>query len=103
MHINHFVSGDGFESVNPSLAGQFPAFSLLNTFAHIGEGDNQNEVEQSFTLAGTSTPAATRGFGAIFLDVELPQTSSIEFFGGSDSFCLSNSGDRHGDRRVLWH
>lgn len=81
----YFVSGDGFESVNPGVAGQFPAFSPANTFAHIGEGNNENEVEQSFTLAGSETQAATRGFGAIFLDVELPNTSSIEYFNGSTS------------------
>ncbi|EAZ91938.1 hypothetical protein [Crocosphaera chwakensis] len=81
----YFVSDDGFESVNPSVAGQFPAFSPPVTFAHIGEGNNQNEIEQSFTLAGTFTQAATRGFGAIFLDVELPETSSIEYFNGSKS------------------
>lgn len=81
----YFVSGDGFESVNPGVAGQFPAFSPKNTFAHIGEGENQNEIAQSFTLAGTTTQAATRGFGAIFLDVEQPNTSYIEFFNGSQS------------------
>lgn len=81
----YFVSGDGFGSVNPSVVGQFPAFSPPITFAHIGEGENQNEIEQSFTLAGTFTEAATRGFGAIFLDVELPETSSIEYFNGSES------------------
>jgi hypothetical protein len=77
------VSGDGFESANPGVAGQFPAFSPNNTFAHFGEDDN--EIEQSFTVPGTTTPASTRGFGAIFLDVELPDTSFIEFFSGSNS------------------
>lgn len=79
----YVVSGDGFESVNPGVAGQFPAFSPKNTFAHFGE-DN-NEIDQSFTIPGTFTAAATRGFGAIFLDVELPNTSWIEYFSGSKS------------------
>ncbi|MEA5500393.1 hypothetical protein [Limnoraphis robusta] len=79
----YIVSGDGLESVNSGVAGQFPAFSPNNIFVHFGEDDN--EIDQSFTLAGTTTPAATRGFGAIFLDVELPNTSSIEFFNGSVS------------------
>lgn len=81
----YFVSNDGFESVNPSVTGQFPAFSSPFTFAHIGEGDNQNEIEQSFTIPGTFTQAATRGFGAIFVDVELPNTTSIEYFRDSNS------------------
>ncbi len=79
----YIVSGDGLESVNSGVTGQFPAFSPDNIFVHFGEDDN--EIDQSFTLAGTTTPAATRGFGAIFLDVELPETSSIEFFNGSVS------------------
>ncbi len=94
----YFVSGDGFESVNPNITNQFPAFSPDNTFAHSGEGENINEIEQSFTLAGTTTPAATRGFGAIFLDVEIPNTSSIEFFNGDTSLGkffvdVANSGE----------
>lgn len=79
----YIVSGDGLESVNSGVAGQFPAFSPKNIFVHFGE--EENEIDQSFTLAGTTTPAATRGFGAIFIDVELPNTSSIEFFNGSMS------------------
>ena len=70
------VSGDGFESVNPSAAGQFPAFSPKNTFAMFDD----NTIGMSFNLAGTTTGAGTRGFGAIFLDTELANTSSIEYF-----------------------
>ncbi|HHP7232699.1 MAG TPA: hypothetical protein ACFCUY_17810 [Xenococcaceae cyanobacterium] len=81
----YFVSGDGFTSVNSEVEDQFFPFSPENIFAHIGEGENENEIRQSFTLAGTEVDAATRGFGAIFLDVELPNTSSIEFFSGSNS------------------
>ena len=79
------VSGDGFASVNPSIAGQFNAFSPTKTFAMF----NDNQIEQSFVFASapTSAPvqAGTRGFGAIFLDVELANTSSIEYFNGSQS------------------
>lgn len=79
----YVVSGDGFESVNPGVAGQFPPFSPNNIFAHFGE-DN-NEIDQSFTIPGSFQQAGTRGFGAIFLDVELPSTSFIEYFSGSRS------------------
>ncbi|MEL7039088.1 MAG: PEP-CTERM sorting domain-containing protein [Cyanobacteria bacterium J06592_8] len=80
---SYVVSGDGLESVNPEVVEQFPAFSPSNIVANSGE--TENTIEQSFTLAGTTTPAATRGFGAIFLDVERPETSSLEFFNGSVS------------------
>lgn len=80
---SYVVSGDGLESVNPEVSEQFPAFSPSNIV--VGSDEAENTIEQSFTLPGTTTPAATRGFGAIFLDVERPETSSIEFFNGSVS------------------
>lgn len=78
------VSGDGFAGVNPGTAGQFPSFSPRNTFAMFdttpGQFDNRF-IAQSFVLPGTNTVAGSRGFGAIFADVELAGSSSIEYFG----------------------
>lgn len=78
------VSGDGFASVNGATAGQFPSFSPSNTFAmfndELGKFDDPF-IEQSFVLAGSNTAAGTRGFGAIFVDVENAGSSAIEFFG----------------------
>jgi hypothetical protein len=82
------VSGDGFASVNPTSAGQFPAFSPNNTFAmqdpNAGQFDDRF-IGESFVLAGSTTAAGTRGFGAIFLDVENSGSSSIEYFGRDGS------------------
>jgi hypothetical protein len=80
------VSGDGFQSVNPNVsAALFPAFSPNNTFAMF----NQNSIGLSFVLpslhAGTPVPAATTGFGAIFRNVEIAGTTSIEYFSGDRS------------------
>lgn len=78
------VSGDGFASVNPNTAGQFPAFSPNNTFAMFDPKDGQFEdrnIQQKFVLPNTETDAGTRGFGAIFMDVEINGSSSIEYFG----------------------
>lgn len=78
------VSGDGFASVNPATAGKFPAFTSPNTFVMFDPTAGQFDdrfIGESFNLAGTSTPAATRGFGAIFVDVQNPGSSSIEYFG----------------------
>jgi hypothetical protein len=76
------VSGDGFTDVNPNVTGLFPAFSASNTFAMA----NDNSIDQSFVLASAAgtTPAlaATRGFGAIFINNEVANTSSIEYFHG---------------------
>lgn len=77
------VSGDGFAGVNPGTTDQFPAFSPANTFvmfdATLGQFEDQT-IEQSFVVPGTDTPAGTRGFGAIFLDVE-QDSSSIAYSG----------------------
>ena len=78
------VIGDGFASVNPGSAGQFPAFSPKNTFVmqdpNAGQFDDPF-IGESFVLPGSTTAAGTRGFGAIFLDVEDAGSSSIEYFG----------------------
>ena len=39
------------------------------------------KIQQSFVLPGTNTVAGTRGFGVVFIDVELNNSSSIEYFG----------------------
>jgi uncharacterized protein (TIGR03437 family) len=78
------VSNDGFASANPTMAGQFPAFSPANTFCSF-----EVTKDTVFVLASAPTttpvPASTRGFGAIFLDVEKDHTSTIEYFNGSIS------------------
>jgi len=77
------VSGDGFASVNPGTAGHFPAFSPNNTFAMF----NENTIELNFVTPSAPTvapiQAGTRGFGAIFLDVNTPNTSKITYYHGS--------------------
>lgn len=75
------VANDGFVSANANVANQFQAFSAANTFASF----NSNKYAVEFFLAGSTTPAATRGFGAIFLDVEQANSSSIEYFNGTVS------------------
>jgi CSLREA domain-containing protein len=79
------VSGDGFVSVNPNVAGQFPAFSPTKTFAMF----NDNTIDFSFVVPSNHNnapvQAVTRAFGAIFLDVETPNTTSIEYFSGTTS------------------
>ncbi|OLE54494.1 MAG: hypothetical protein AUG51_07860 [Acidobacteria bacterium 13_1_20CM_3_53_8] len=81
----HAVSGDGFVTANPGVAGQFPAFSPTRTFSSF----NNNVINVKFVLPSTAnTPpiqAVSRGFGAIFLDVETPNTTSIELFSNGTS------------------
>src|SRR5262249_8176679 len=76
------VSNDGFVDVNPNVSGLFPAFSAPNTFAMF----NDNGIDFRFVAASTpnSPPvsAASRAFGAIFLNVQQPGTT-IQYFPGS--------------------
>jgi hypothetical protein len=83
------VSGDGFKSVNTTVNAAspalFPSFSPTKTFAMF----NDNGIGLSFVLASvanaTPKPAATRGFGAIFFNVRIASTTSIEYFNGTRS------------------
>jgi hypothetical protein len=84
------VSGDGFAGVNPSVSstqnppnGLFPAFSAPNTFAMF----NDNGIDFKFVAPSadnsTVVAASARGFGAIFVNVELPNTTTIQYFNGN--------------------
>ena len=58
-----------------------------------------NIVDVSFFIPGSSTPALTRGFGAVFTDVDLPNTTSLTFFGANNQslgtfFVPSAEGDQ---------
>jgi hypothetical protein len=69
-----------FGDINPTYPGQFVPFSAPHLFASLGS----NVMDVLFTIPGTtSTPAVTRGFGAVFADVDLG-ISSLEFFDGNN-------------------
>lgn len=70
----------GLESVfgNPSYGATFEAFSPVRVFTPIGS----NITDALFFIPGTNgaVAAAVSGFGAIFSDVDLAATTSIEYF-----------------------
>jgi hypothetical protein len=84
------VSNDGFADVNPNVAGLFPAFSAPNTFAMF----NDNGIDFKFVAAsspgGALVSAASRGFGAVFLNVQQPGTTIQYFHGSSIPFSTLN-------------
>lgn len=62
---------------NPTyLATNFPFFSPVRLFSPVGS----NITDAQFFIPGTSTPASVSGFGAVFSDVDLANTTSIQFF-----------------------
>jgi hypothetical protein len=66
-----------FGDVDPAYSSMFAAFSPQRLFAAIGS----NIVDVNFVFAGTDTPAGVKGFGSVFTDVDLADTTSIEYFG----------------------
>lgn len=56
---------------NPGYANIFSAFSQVRLFSPVGS----NGTEAQFFVPGGLIPAVTRGFGAVFTDIDLPDGS----------------------------
>ncbi len=65
-----------FGNVDASYTNTFATFSAQRLFTPLGS----NITDVVFSLAGTTTPGYTTSFGAIFTDVDLANTTSLEFF-----------------------
>ncbi len=65
-----------FGEINLTYPDIFQPFSAPRLFAAIGS----NIIDANFFVPGTSTPAFVSGFGAVFTDVDLMNTTSLEFF-----------------------
>jgi hypothetical protein len=65
-----------FGDVNPSYSDEFQTFSEERLFSPIGS----NVVNLSFRVAGTDTPAVTRGFGAVYTDIDAAENTAFEYF-----------------------
>ncbi|HUS06045.1 MAG TPA: hypothetical protein VMZ52_07115 [Bryobacteraceae bacterium] len=69
-----------FGNIDPSYTATFAPFSPQRLFTALGS----NVVDVNFFLAGTSTAGTVSGFGAVFSDVDLANTTSIQFFDASN-------------------
>jgi hypothetical protein len=65
-----------FGDVNPSYSDEFTTFSAERLFSPIGS----NVVNLSFFVPGTDTPAVTRGFGAVYTDIDAAENTAFEYF-----------------------
>lgn len=70
-----------FSGIDPSYAAQFESFSKKKLFTYMGN----NVTEVTFKVPGTNTNAYTKGFGVIFSDVDLVNTTTLEYFNGTKS------------------
>jgi hypothetical protein len=65
-----------FDNIDPTYSQTFEPFSPQRLFTSLGS----NVMDVDFFVPGTTNPATTNGFGAIFSDVDLANTTSIELF-----------------------
>jgi len=65
-----------FGEINATYPGIFQTFSAPRLFTALGS----NIITVFFYVPGTSTPALTSGFGAVFTDVDLANTTTLRFF-----------------------
>ena len=65
-----------FGDINPSYPASFQTFSSPRLFTAIGS----NIIDVLFFVPGTNTPAAATAFGAVFTDVDLANTTSLQLF-----------------------
>ena len=76
VSANSGVAPIEFDNINPTYSGLFAVFSAQRLFTALGS----NIVDVNFFVAGTTIPGATTGFGAVFTDVDLANTTSIQYF-----------------------
>lgn len=75
------VDSSDFADIDPSYAAQFNAFSGKRTFS----GGNSHITEIVFQVAGQTTPASVKGFGAVFSDVDDANSTTLHFYNGTKS------------------
>lgn len=75
------VDSTNLVSVDASYANQFETFSRKRVFVF---ADNTSS-EAGFKVPGTATNASIKGFGAIFSDVDIAGSATLEFFDGTTS------------------
>jgi hypothetical protein len=76
-----------FGNLNPNYQTAFATFSAERLFAAIGS----NVIDVFFVVPGGTAPATTRGFGAVFTDVDLAASTKLEFFDEAGDLLLSRN------------
>lgn len=69
-------SNPEFDDVNFTYAATFGVFSPQRLFSP----KESTITDVSFFIPGSTTPAATNGFGAVFTDVDTPGAARLQFF-----------------------
>jgi hypothetical protein len=70
-----------FGNINPTYPSLFQTFSPQKLFTALGS----NVLDVDFFVPGSTTPALTRGFGSVFTNVTLSNTTTLEFFDSNNA------------------
>lgn len=76
---------DEFSSINPTYPDQFQTFSNPRLFTPFGT----NVLDVNFFVSGSNTPATVNGFGAVFTDVDVGNSTVMQFFDAVGNELLS--------------
>lgn len=76
VSANAGIAAVEFGTINPTYPDLFTTFSPQRLFTAIGS----NVVEVNFFVPGSSTPASVSAFGSVFTDVDLANTTKIDYF-----------------------
>lgn len=80
-NVDARVSSSAFADLEPTNGTEFSAFSGSKTFSSV----NSNLWNGDFQVAGKAEPAFVHGFGAVFSDVDLAGSTTVEYFSGDHS------------------
>jgi hypothetical protein len=69
-----------FDNINPTYSSVFQTFSAQRLFTALGS----NIVDVNFFVPGSTNPATVSGFGSVFTDVDLANTTSIQYFNANN-------------------
>lgn len=77
------VNTPEFLAINPTYGTNFEFFSPVRIFTPLGS----NILDVTFSIPGSGglTPALVAGFGSVFSDVDLANTTSLQFFDTSNN------------------
>jgi hypothetical protein len=70
-----------FSNINAGYPALFTIFSAPRLFTALGS----TITDVQFFVPGTTIPALTSGFGAVFTDVDLVNTTSLQFFDAANN------------------
>ncbi len=75
-----------FADVNAALAQEFQVFSAQRLFASLGD---TTTLVNFFTPADPTVPATVNGFGVVFVDVDRPDSTRVEFLNEAGDVLLT--------------